>query len=60
MFRHLQVTLIGAAIIAAVVTLVGSVWWVFMQIPHHPYVLSTIVFVLLSWAIGLVVTDNMK
>jgi hypothetical protein len=52
--------LIGAAVLAATALLGGSIAWAFMQIPNYPYAMAIVVFILLSWGIGMVATDNMK
>lgn len=60
MFRHLQLVLIGAAALATSASVIAAVIWAFMQIPNYPYAMAIVVFILLSWGIGLFVTDNMK
>ena len=60
MWHHLQITLIGAAILAATGGAIAAVIGVFMLIPEHPRALGVVVFTLLSWAIGLIVTDNIN
>ncbi len=53
MLRHLKFFLTGAAVLVTLASVVAAEWWAFTQIPNYPYAMAAVVFILLSWGIGM-------
>jgi hypothetical protein len=51
--NQLKCTLIGAAILVGLASVVAALVWAFTQIPNYPYAMALVIFIILSWVVGM-------